>query len=75
MRPGTSSQATIIVEHLPKVLALPLECVFDREGKKVAYVRRGEGFRMVEVKLGAETKIVWSSPRGSRRGIRWRCTT
>ncbi len=43
LRPGTTSQATIIVEHLPKVLALPLECVFDREGKKVVVrpARRG----------------------------------
>ncbi len=59
LRPGTTSQATIIVQHLPKVLALPLECIFDRDGKKIVYVRRGEGFGRWRCNWGPATRTAW----------------
>ena len=57
LRPGTTSVATLIIERVPKALTLPLECIFDRDGKKAVYVARGDGsFRLVEVELGVQNE-------------------
>jgi len=54
LRPGMTATVRIIVERIPKAVSVPLECVFDREGKRIVYVRDGDDFRPVEVKTGEE---------------------
>jgi len=60
LRPGMTSNLSIIIERLPKQLSIPLECVFDRDGKKIVYLQRKGRFEAVEVELGPqnETRIV-----------------
>jgi HlyD family secretion protein len=60
LRPGMTSSLSIIIERLPKQLSIPLECVFDQDGKKIVYLQRKGRFEAVEVELGPQnaTRIV-----------------
>lgn len=50
---GMRAKVRIIVDSYQDVLSVPLECVFEREGKKkVVYVRRGGEFRELPVVVG-----------------------
>jgi HlyD family secretion protein len=53
LRPGMTAQVRIIVEKIPEAVHVPLECVFERGGRKLVYVRGANGFRAVEVRLGS----------------------
>jgi HlyD family secretion protein len=68
LRPGMTATVRIIVEHLPKAVSLPLECVFDREDRKVVYVKSGSRFEEVEVKLGPKNDDSVVVTRGLRGG-------
>lgn len=68
LRPGMSCNIKIIVERIPKVLSLPLECIFDRDGKKVIYVKRSGKFKMVEVTLGEQNADQVVIKRGLKPG-------
>lgn len=52
LRPGTTGTARIIIDTLKDVVSVPIECVFEREGKHFVYARRGDDFARVEVKVG-----------------------
>ncbi len=52
MKPGQRIRATLFLDRQPDALTVPREALFDRDGKKVAYVRRGGGFEPVEVTPG-----------------------
>ncbi len=70
LRPGTTSVATIIIERQPKALLLPLECVFDRDGKKIVYVEQKGDFRRAEVELGPQNEDLVVVKKGLRPGDR-----
>jgi multidrug efflux pump subunit AcrA (membrane-fusion protein) len=53
MKPGHRVQAEIRLDEQPAVLAVPRQAVFEEDGKKIVYVRRGGGFEPVEVELGS----------------------
>ena len=53
LRPGMTAHVWIIVDRVQKAVSVPLECVFERDGRHIAYVRRGREFQAVEVDLGA----------------------
>lgn len=58
---GMRANVRIIVDSHQDVLSVPLECVFDREGrKKVVYVRRGGKFRETPVAVGraSEDRVI-----------------
>jgi hypothetical protein len=38
------------------VVSIPLECVFEREDRRLVYVRRGQDFLPLEVELGEQSK-------------------
>jgi multidrug resistance efflux pump len=44
MRPGMAAEAQFVSERLADVLSVPVEAVFDHEGKQIAYVQRGDRF-------------------------------
>ncbi len=44
MRPGMAAEAQFVSERLEDVLSVPVEAVFDHEGKQIAYVQRGDRF-------------------------------
>jgi len=53
LRPGMSAIARIIVNRFPDRLFVPIESVFDRNGKMVVYAVDGGSYRERAVKLGA----------------------
>lgn len=51
LKPGMTSQLTIIVDRVSDSLTIPVEACFQKSGRNVVYVRQGSRFqeRMVEV--------------------------
>jgi HlyD family secretion protein len=54
IRPGMNCRVRIIGDHLTKTVSVPIECVFDKDGKKIVYVKRKNRFEAVEVELGQQ---------------------
>ena len=52
MRPGTSAQIVVRGNQLKDQLYLPSQCLFDKDGKLVVYVKHGDKFDTVEAKTG-----------------------
>lgn len=52
MRPGMTSMVDIITEKIPDALSIPIEAVFEKEGKTIAYVMGSRTFKRREVDLG-----------------------
>jgi multidrug efflux pump subunit AcrA (membrane-fusion protein) len=53
LRPGMSATVRIFIDRLPDKLWAPIEAVFDRGDKYLAYEMSGSGWKEREVKLGA----------------------
>ena len=53
LRPGMSSTARIFIDRFPDKLWVPIEALFDRQGKYVAYAMSGSRWKEREVKIGA----------------------
>jgi HlyD family secretion protein len=51
MKPGARVHATLVLDETTKV-AVPRQCVFERDGQSVVYRWQGEYFEPVAVKLG-----------------------
>jgi len=60
IRPGTSSQITVHGSQLQDKLYLPRQCLFEKDGRPVVYVKHGEGFEAMNVKVAfrSENQIV-----------------
>ena len=54
LKPGMTVAARIIVNKITNVLSVPIESVFDDNGKTVVYVANGSSFDKREVTLGAK---------------------
>jgi RND family efflux transporter MFP subunit len=52
MKPGHRVQAVITLDERADVLTVPRQAVFEEDGRKIVYVRRGGGFEPREVHLG-----------------------
>ena len=52
MRPGMTCMVDIITEKIPDVLSVPIESVFEKEGKTIAYVMGSRTPKRREVTLG-----------------------
>lgn len=57
LKPGLNARARIIVKRLPNALFVPLDAVFERNGKSFAYVKRGDGFERREVQTGDRNEV------------------
>jgi len=53
LRPGMTATAEIRIERKEKALFVPIQAVFDREGRRVVYVSQLGGFREREVVTGS----------------------
>jgi len=60
LRPGISALVKVHGAKLSNVLYLPSQSLFDKDGKQVVYVKRGDGFEAtsVTVKYRTESRIV-----------------
>ncbi|MBE9572840.1 MAG: hypothetical protein IMF11_19625 [Proteobacteria bacterium] len=52
MRPGMTCQVDIIIQRIPDVVSVPIEAVFEREGKTVVFVMGSRSAKKKEVELG-----------------------
>jgi RND family efflux transporter MFP subunit len=55
MKPGTRVRATLEVENQSNAFAIPRQALFEKEGKKLVYRRKGDGFEPVEVTIGSSS--------------------
>lgn len=56
MRPGTSAQVLVKGTEVKDQLYVPSQCVFDKDGKLVIYVKHGDRFDPVEAKIKFRTE-------------------
>lgn len=52
MKPGQRVRATLFLERVENALVVPRQAVFERDGEKVVFRRKGEDFEPVPVTLG-----------------------
>jgi len=57
LKPGLNGRARIVLERLPNVVYVPLEAVFDRDGRSYLYVKQGDGFVRREVQPGERNDV------------------
>lgn len=55
LSPGDTAHIEILIEEVPDVLAVPVQCVFTRGPKHFVFVRRALSAAPVEIKLGRTT--------------------
>jgi HlyD family secretion protein len=55
MKPGTRVRATLEVEKQTNAFAIPRQALFDKEGKKVVYRRRGDKYEATPVVIGSSS--------------------
>jgi HlyD family secretion protein len=56
IRPGTSAEVLVKGAQIKDQLYVPSQCVFDKDGKLVVYVKRGDTFEPVEAKVKFRTE-------------------
>jgi HlyD family secretion protein len=70
LRPGMTAAVEIQVERRDKVLRVPLEAVFERDGRHLCYVATRRGLVAREVVLGPSNRDFVVVEQGLRRGDR-----
>lgn len=70
LRPGMTSRVEIQVEERPKALSIPLDAVFEREGRAVAYVASGRRVEAREIVVGPSNQDFVLVEKGLRMGER-----
>jgi len=46
----------IIINRIPNSIFIPHEAIFEKEGKKIAYVKNGSGFDERAIELGEKSE-------------------
>ena len=54
LKPGMTTSNEIVMSSIPDTLFVPLEAVFEKDGKTIVYTTSGSSARPREVKLGAK---------------------
>ncbi len=52
LRPGMTARTTILTDEVRNALALPVQAVFEQDGKRFVYRQEGRRFRRVPVTVG-----------------------
>lgn len=55
MKPGTRVRAVLELENQSSAFAIPRQALFEKEGKKLVYRRKGATFEPVEVTIGSSS--------------------
>ncbi len=60
LKPGMTTSNKMIINKIPNVLSVPMEAVFEKNGKKIVYAKNGSGFdeKIVEVGEKGENSII-----------------
>lgn len=56
LRPGLTAQVVVLGDKRKNALFVPLQALFMKDGKRIAYVRNGRGFEPREVKIQCENE-------------------
>lgn len=56
LKPGMTTSNKIIINEIPSVLFIPQEAVFEKEGKRIVYIRSGSGFDEKEIEVGEKSE-------------------
>jgi HlyD family secretion protein len=70
LRPGMTARVEIQVEERAQALYVPLEAVFERDGRHVCYVVHGRSLTPREITLGPSNQDYVVVEKGLRRGER-----
>jgi HlyD family secretion protein len=57
LKPGLNAHARIVLKRLPNALYVPLDAVFERDGRSYVYAKRGDGFVRRDVKIGDRNDV------------------
>lgn len=68
IRPGMSAKVEIIVRQLNDIIAVPVQCVVTRNGRKLSYVKRGGNVEAVEVVTGSSNDSFVQIIKGIEQG-------
>jgi multidrug resistance efflux pump len=68
LKPGMSASAEIVLESLPDLLSVPVESVFEKNGKNVVYCLKGRSFKPVKIRLGKRNSIAIAVESGLQEG-------
>ena len=68
LRPGLLADVEIIVEKIPNAIHVPVQAVFEREGKQVVYVRVGTRFEERRVRLAKRSESAMVISEGVKAG-------
>lgn len=52
LMPGMTVSCRILVDSIEDQLYIPLEAVFKKEGKEIAYLKKGGSYKMTEIETG-----------------------
>ena len=63
LRPGLLADVEIIVDEMKNALSLPMQAIFEKDGKPVVYVKKGSAFepRFIQPLKRSESTMVISS--------------
>ncbi len=56
LKPGMTTSNKMIINEISNVLFVPQESVFEKEGKKVVYIKNGSGFEEQDVETGDKSE-------------------
>lgn len=68
LRPGLLADVEIIVEKVPNAINVPIQAVFEKEGKQVVYVRNGNRFEARPIKAIKRSENVMIIAEGVKPG-------
>lgn len=56
LKPGMTTSNRMIINQIENVLFVPQESIFEKDGKKIVYVKSGSSFNEVEVEVGEKSE-------------------
>ncbi len=68
LRPGLLADVEIVVERIPNAIHIPVQAVFERDGKPIVYVKEGDRFVVREIKPLKRSESTMVIAEGLREG-------
>lgn len=68
LRPGMSTAVDIITERVPSTIYVPLQAIFEKEGKKCVFLKKGGEFARAEVTVGRKSESQVEITKGLQTG-------
>jgi RND family efflux transporter MFP subunit len=69
LRPGMTTSNKMIINEIPSVIFVPQEAVFEKDNKKIVYVKNGSGFDEQEIEYGEKSEDYIIIQKGLHEGV------